>query len=149
MRLFVVAAAIAILAIMAITGIQASLETAGEKVVVENETFTPSAGSITILSDSQINGAFYNDTVDVYNNTGGVMDAGTDYQWFESNGTLKTLAGGDLDGEIEGKITYDYELTTKEQRSIAKVLGEIPMAMGTSLPVFLIIFFLIALRGLM
>lgn len=147
MRIVIVAFALAVLAIMGLTAVQASLEDAGTDVTVTNETWTPDAGNITTLNDSQINGAYYDDTVTVYDENDTEMTAGTDYEWFPTNGTVKALAGGGLDGDASATITYRYQETTLEQRNIAELLTHVPRTMGMALPVFLVLFFLLALRG--
>lgn len=147
MRVLVAIFVTAILVMMGLAGYQAALEDAGSNNTVVNETWTPNAGSITVLDDSQLTGAYYSEDVTVYNDTGVEVDEGADYVWFETNGTVKAVSGGALDGEPSATITYSYQLTTQEQRDMTAVLSHIPQAMGTALPVFGVILFLLAFRG--
>lgn len=111
-----------VVAMLAAYGFQAALADAGEDYTVVNETFTPGAGTITELENSNLTGGYYDNATEVYDGNGTEMDAGTDYTWLESNGTIRTLAGGGLDGDSEATITYSYQQTSKEQRGIAKAL---------------------------
>lgn len=126
---------IAIIAMVATAGLQAGLENAGEDRVVTNETWTPDAGNVTTLDESNRNGAYYAHNVTVYNSTDVKMDRGSDYEWFVGNGTVKALTGGDLDGEQNATITYSYQQTTAEQRQLAALLGQLPRLMGLALPI--------------
>lgn len=47
------------------------------------------------------------------------MTEGDDYQWFESNGTIKTLSGGQLAGDSTANITYEYSQTNRVQQDFA------------------------------
>lgn len=114
-----------VVAMITVYGFQAALADAGERNTVVNETFTPSAGTITELENSNLNGAYYENTTSVYNDASppDEMDRGTDYRWYESNGTVEAVSGGGLDGESSATISYQYQQTTGEQRGIAKVLS--------------------------
>lgn len=147
MRLILAFFAIAILAMVALAGVQASLEDAGDDRMIENETWTPNAGTVTELEESNRKGAYYADRVNVYNATGVEMDAGSDYEWFVENGTVKALTGGELDGETEATITYEFQQTTKEQREMAGMISHVPQAMGMALPLGALLALLIFARG--
>lgn len=147
MRLVFALFAIAILAMMGLAGYQAALENAGEDRTVTNETWTPDAGNITELDDSKINGAYYDDEVDVYNDTGVPVDEGSDYEWFPTNGTVKAVTGGALDGEASATITYSYQETTGEERNVTALLAHQPQFMGYLLFVLLFLVFVGVLRG--
>lgn len=139
--------ALVILAIMAVAGFQMALINAGEDVTVVNETFTPSADTVITLDDSNIDGAFYEESVVVYNNSSVEMTEGTDYTWFQKNGTIKPLSGGDLAPDDEGTITYSYQETTQEQRDMAQILGFLPEILGFALPLLALLAFLVFARG--
>lgn len=113
---------LAIVAILAVYGFQAALADAGENNLVVNETFTPSASTVTELDNSGQTGAYYDNETTVYDENSTVMDRGSDYLWYESNGTVEAVSGGGLDGDSEATITYAYQQTTSEQRGIAEAL---------------------------
>lgn len=134
---------IIIIAVAGVAGLEAALESGGDDVTVENETWTPDPGNVTQLDDSNIEGAYYDEDVEVRDENGNLSEEGTDYEWFAGNGTVKALSGGNLDGDAEATITYGYSETTAEQRQLAGMLGLIPQALGILFPVFVVILFLI------
>lgn len=138
---------LALIAAMGITAIQGSLEEAGDDELVENETFTPNAGSVTTLDDSDQANTYYDDEVTVRDSSGTVMEEGTDYEWFVGNGTVKTIQGGALDGEPSANITYGYQETTAQQRGIARTIAQIPRVTGILLPIAAVFMVLAAFRG--
>lgn len=126
MKAAVVALALIVLAIAGVQLFQAGLATAGQKEVISDESFTPTAGSVEQLDRSNLNNAYYNDTVNVEDENGSRSFNGTDYIWFQENGTIKPLAGGNLDGDASATIDYSYRRTTAEQRGFAQMLATIP-----------------------
>lgn len=141
-------AAIFALLILAVGGgyaLEASLENAGDDTLIVNESWTPNAGSITVLNESERGGAYYSNQTTVYDENGTLMDRGDDYLWFQNNGTVQAVVGGNLDGDSSALITYEYQQTTAEQRGFAGMLSNIPGVLGWIFPVFI---FLIALRFL-
>lgn len=134
-----------LLAATGVAGLEAALETAGDNVVVENETWEPDAGNVTQLSDSNRTGAYYDENVTVYDENGNLSEPGSDYEWFPGNGTVKALQGGNLDGDTSATITYGYQQTTQEQRNLAGMLGLLPQVIGILAPVFLFVLFLLFL----
>ncbi len=138
---------LAVIAAMGITAIQGGLEEAGDDELVENETFTPSAGSVTTLDDSKQDNTYYDEEVVVRDENGTIVDEGTDYEWFVGNGTIKTLSGGELAGDSSADITYGYQQTTAEQRGIAGALGQMPRVIGLALPLAAVFLVLAAFRG--
>lgn len=140
--------ALVILSVGGVYGFQAALENAGEDHTIVNESWTATQGSVTVLEKSNINGAYYDTNVTVYNKTSGgstEMDRGTDYEWFVGNGTVKALSGGDLEGDA--LITYGYQRTTEEQRQLAALAGQLPRALALILPGLAFVFFVAFLRG--
>lgn len=131
--------ALVILASMGVYGFEAALESAGEDVTVVNETWTPDAGNVTTLNDSDITGAYYDHNVTVYDENDTLMDQGSDYKWLVSNGSVKAVSGGDLDGDDNATITYGYQETTQQQRDLTAMLGRIPQAIGLVIPVFALV----------
>lgn len=147
-RILVAIIGLAILAFVGVAGIQASLIEAGDDISVTNETFqSPSAGTVIQLDDSERSNAYYDANVTVYNASDVEMDPGVDYDWIQTNGTLKPLSGGDLAGDADGKITYSYQLTTDEEQRIAGLLAQLPRIIGVVLPVLGVIFLFVILRG--
>lgn len=146
-RIFLAIIAIVVLSMIAVSGFQAGLENAGTNELVTNETFTPDPGNVTVLDDSQRSGAYYGESVDVYEN-GTEMDSGSDYKWYPGNGTVQAVVGGGLDGDTEAQITYRFQQTTAEQRSMAGLLSHIPRMMGLALPIGGLFVLLLFLRGL-
>lgn len=139
---------LAILAAMAVFGLQTALAGAGNKEVVDSESFNPSAGTVQTLDRSKLSNTFYNDTVDVADENGERSFEGEDYEWFERNGTIKPLVGGNLDGDSTATITYDYRRTTETQRELAALLSHIPRSIGFILPLGFVLAAIAALRGL-
>lgn len=111
--------AVALLVLAGASAIDSTLVQSGDQSSIENETWTPDAGNITILGESQRDGAYYNQTVAVYDENDTEMTANEDYRWFSSNGTVKAIQGGDLDGDSSATITYGYSQTTSEQRGFS------------------------------
>lgn len=146
-RAIVAALALAVLAISGAYAVEASLETAGEDHLVTNESFTPTSDTVITLDDSNIDGAYYDHNVTVYNGSDSVVDEGSDYEWFEGNGTVKPLSGGDLAGDAYANITYGYQQPTAEEEAAAALLANIPQLLGLVLPAIGLVIFLAFLRG--
>lgn len=146
-RVILAVLCIGILASMAVVGLQAGLEDAGEDFTVDNETWTPDAGNVTTLDESNRNGAYYGETVDVWDENGNLTEEGADYEWYAGNGTVKALSGGALDGDTSATITYSYQQTTAEQRQMASLLGQLPRMMGFALPIGAFLFLLFLVRA--
>lgn len=138
-RAVVVALALVVLAVSGVFMYEESLQDAGENVTVSGESWTPSAGSVTELDESNRTGAYYHHKVDVRDTNGATMEEGTDYEWIVENGTVKTLQGGALDGENNAIIDYGYHQTTKVQRDFAALASYVPMLIGLLIPAFALI----------
>lgn len=141
-RIIVGAIALAIMGMMGAVAMQASFNTAGDDVLNEKETFTPDAGNITTLDDSNLNRAYYNssDAVTVTDENGTEMSDPADYEWFSRNGTLKTNTTGDLAGDADANITYGYILLSEEQKQMEQLVFWIPKVIGPALLFLLVIF---------
>jgi hypothetical protein len=139
--------ALLLLATVGTFGIQAALENAGENEIVVNETWTPNAGNVTVLDESERTGAYYSNETTVFDENDTVMERGTDYEWLTGNGTIKAVVGGGLDGDSDAKITYRYQQTTSEQRALTSTLALLPQVLGLLAPVFLFVLFLMLVRG--
>lgn len=115
--------AVAILLVSGAVATSAAFTESGEQTAVESESFTPDAGNITVLDDSNFPNAIYANDVVVRNSAGARMAPGEDYVWFDENGTVGTVTGGDLDGEQSASITYSYSEPSENSRGIATLLG--------------------------
>jgi hypothetical protein len=132
---------------VAVVGGNAALQNAGQDHDVPNETFTPDAGNVTTLSQSNQDDAYYDPAVSVVDNNGDLMYNGSDYRWIRSNGTVYTIPGGRLDNAPSAEITYGYQLVSNEQKEFAALLAQIPGALGLLLPAFGFVLFLLILKG--
>lgn len=139
---------IGLLAMMALGGYQAALASAGSDVTITNETWTPDAGNVTQLDESGREDAYYDQTVTVRDENDSLMQAGSDYEWHESNGTVKALSGGDLDGDDNATITYGYEEPTREQQRLTGALSQIPRVMGYLVLFAPVLILLLFVRGM-
>lgn len=146
-RAIVAALALVVLAIGGAYMVEASLESAGDDTTITDESFTPSAGVVISLDESQRDGAYYSHNVTVYDENSTEMDPGTDYTWFVGNGTIKPLVGGDLANDASATITYGYQQTTERERSAAVLLSYIPQLLGLAIPAIGLVIFLAFLRG--
>jgi hypothetical protein len=133
MRIVIAVALLLILAGGATVAYQSALEEGGEQTALDNESWSPDAGNVTTLSDSGLD-VFYDETVDVRDSNGNTMEAGVDYEWFATNGTVKALSGGDLDGESTAYIDYGYSNPTEQQRERAALLSNLPTVIGIAIP---------------
>jgi len=147
MRILFVFFVIAIVAAASAPAISATLNEAGERTSITNESFTPNAGSVTTLEQSKLDNTVYDDSVTVYDDTNDRVYEGDDYQWFESNGTIKTVTGGELDGDTSATVSYSFQSTTETQRGFAAMFSQIPNVMGLALPVFALLMVLVLFRG--
>lgn len=140
--------ALAILATVGVAGLQASLEDAGEDYEITGESWTPDAGNVTTLDESNRQGAYYNETVQVYDGNDNPSEAGVDYRWYDGNGTVKALSGGNLDGDTSATIHYSFQQTTQEHRQMTALLGNLPRMMGLMLPIGAMMMLFIVIRGI-
>jgi hypothetical protein len=147
MRLILGLLVIAIFGLVVLSGSQAALTNAAEKNSITNESWTPNAGTVTTLENSELEYADYEPEVEVYDSTGTLMTNGSDYRWFKGNGTVKALVGGDLDGETSATISYNYTQTTKEQRRIVGITSQVPRLMGVLVMLVPVLLLFAFIRG--
>lgn len=119
----VVLVSLAIILLAGVTGINAAVKASGPATTVSGENFTPNAGNITELSQSNVKTAIYDRQVVVLDEDGTRMLEGNDFVWYEDNGTLMTIEGGDLDGDTTASISYGYNEPGGETRGFATVVG--------------------------
>jgi len=148
MKLPVVFIGLAIVAAVGVFGLQSSLAGAGEQATIEDESFTPNAGTVQTLDRSKLANTYYNATVQVRDENGDRSFDGTDYRWFASNGTIKPLTNGNLAGDSTATITYSYRTTTETQRQLTALTANIPRLTGLLLPLGFALAMFAALRGL-
>lgn len=134
-------------AVFGIMAFDAAMANAGEDYLVTNETWTPSAGSVTQLENSELAGGYYDNSTNVYDQSGAEVDRGTDYEWFQNNGTVKALVGGALDGDSSANITYAYQQTSAEQRALAGLVARLPQLLAVLVPLFGLVILLLILGG--
>lgn len=136
-----------IIAAMAFSGLQVGLDDAGDDVDVQNESWTPDPGNFTTLDHSNLDNANYDDAVTVKDNNGDVVDPNVDYVWNDTEGTVKAVVGGALDGAPSATISYGYEQSTADQRGVAQTLAIPWRALGAGLPLFALVVLLLLMRG--
>lgn len=134
--------AAAILVLALILGVAYTYETSRPHTDVVNETWTPDAGNVTQLDDSELADTTYDTNVTVRNSSDVVMENETDYEWIPSNGTIKTITGGDLDGESSANITYGYDSPTDFQQNQLSVWVELSAVARLLLWIFVPLMFL-------
>lgn len=139
--------ALIILAMIGVGGLDAALREAGDDFTVVNETWTPDAGNVTDLENSNLTGAFYSDTVEVYDENKTLQDAETDYIWYSDNGTIQAVVGGGLENDSNATVTYTYQQTTEEQRTYTRLAGLVPKSISVIIPVFVFLLFLMMMKG--
>lgn len=147
-RAIVAIVGLGVVAMLTLGGIQVGLQNAGYEQTVVNETFTPAnATNVTTLNESNRVGAYYDRNVTVYDENDTQMAHGTDYDWIRDNGTLRILAGGGLVNDSNGTITYGYQQTTAEQRTLAALMAQLPRALALMLPLLGLILMLVLVTG--
>lgn len=143
MRVLLALLLLVVFAMAGLASIQSGLQDTAEPTEIDNETFTPDT-TVIELSQSNLDGAYYNSTVEVWDENNTKVEEGTDYEWYVKNGTIRPLAGGELDGDSEASITYGYERPSKEEREMAGLLALIPRTGGFLLlliPLFMLLIF--------
>lgn len=135
MRVVIAVVALAIVGIMSTMVLQAAIVEVGDGTQNVNETFTPVSGSVTNLSDSQLENVRYNGSqgVTVYDENDTKMSQPADYQWNANNGTIRTNSTGDLAGDTSANITYGYVTLTEEQAQLEYLASWIPRLIGPAL----------------
>lgn len=90
---------------------------------ITNETWIPDAGNITTLEDSNLSRAYYDENVTVYDENETLIEPTGNYTWYQSNGTIKALSGGDLDGDANATISYDYQRASTTSTGIVALFS--------------------------
>ncbi|MDR9431874.1 MAG: hypothetical protein RI568_14405 [Natronomonas sp.] len=146
-RAIVAIFAIVIVGAVSVYALGFAAESAGVNHEIDDETFEPVGGQVTTLDHSNLDHTTYDESVEVYDNNGDLVDPQNDYIWFEDNGTIKTVSGGDLDGENSATIDYAYQTTTDDQRALIGITAMFPTILGVLAPLLGVALLFIFLRG--
>jgi len=146
-RAVVAILAIVIVGAVGVYSLGFAAENAGVDHDIGGEDFTPTAGTVTTLDHSNLEHTTYDEDVEVRDNNGELMDPQNDYVWFDDNGTIKTVTGGDLDGANGATIDYEYQTTTDDQRAMISIVAMFPDVLGVLAPLLGVALLFIFLRG--
>lgn len=113
---------VAIILLTGIVGVNAAFANSGPH-QESTESFTPDAGNITTFNNSHVDALLYDSAAEVRDENNRLMVEGEDYQWYHKNGTLKTLKGGQLEGDSSAEITYGWGEPDSQARMAASLLG--------------------------
>ena len=120
-------------------------EDTGDHTTVDESVDTGSIGTLVTLNDSNLEGVFYDETVNVTNGSDVQMVPGDDYQWFEQNGTLEVLSQS-LANETGATVQYDYRRPTQTQTAFADRFATL-IDTGIWIPMVLVLGLLFAALG--
>ena len=145
-RAVVAVVGLGIVAMLFLAGVQAGLQNAGYERTQVNETFQPAnATNVTSLNFSNLDSAYYDRNITVYDENDTLMRHGQDYDWIRENGTVRTLSGGGLVNDTNATVSYSWQQTTAEQRDMAAMLGDIPQAVGVIAPALILLLIFLVL----
>lgn len=124
-RLIITAAAIGLLVFAGAVAVDAGVHESGDRFDF-NESFNAAQGDLVTLDESQRSDVRYYrvGNVEVENESGLLMFEGTDYHWYQSNGTLEVLSSRLANDNAT--VDYGYVVTGEN-------LGNTSSAAGTSL----------------
>jgi len=123
MRAWAALVLVAFVLVGGLTAYQGALQDSADSRIVQDEGFSsPSAGEIISVSKAGNSGVYFNENHTVLDENSNKMTDGTDYIWF-SNGSFKVLDGGDLAGDADGTVTYEYQQVTSEQQEQAEFVA--------------------------
>lgn len=135
--------ALVVVAIMIVGGAamaQVAFEDTGDLQSFSEGFNASSTGDLVVLNQSNREGVYYQDTVNVTNESGSLMIDGQDYEWYEDNGTLEVLST-DLTN-TNATIQYGYRVPSEQQRNVSGYLGSI-FSSAAYLPYVLILLLVI------
>jgi len=116
---------------------------AGEQQLIENETWVPNTATATNLVQSNLAGVIYDPYPVVKTNGTSTPKILTvdmvDYKFYNSNGTIQAIAGGQLDGLTDASITYKYVAPNKAASVQLTMLANLIQSLGAMLPLILIV----------
>jgi hypothetical protein len=132
-----------ILLILFIPWILSASAVAGEQQVILNETWVPNTATATNLVQSNLAGVIYDPNPVVKTNgttTPKVLTVeGIDYKFYNTNGTIQAIAGGQLDGLTDASIDYAYVAPSKAAQTQLTMLAGVIQSLGAILPLLLIV----------
>tara|TARA_R100001143_G_scaffold21406_2_gene22644 strand:+ start:6545 stop:7012 length:468 start_codon:yes stop_codon:yes gene_type:complete len=132
-----------ILLILFIPWILSASAVAGEQQVILNETWVPNTAAATNLVQSNLAGVIYDpDPVVKTNGTTTpkmLTVEGIDYKYYNTNGTIQAIAGGQLDGLTDASIDYAYVAPSKAAQQQLIMLAGVIKSLGAILPLLLIV----------
>lgn len=103
--------------------VDAGVESSYHDISIENESFTPVGGELSVFENSNLNRATYEETVTVRNaSSEDVFLESGNYTWYEGNGTLKTTTNSDLANTSTATITYNYTGQTLKQTKLTNMV---------------------------
>lgn len=115
--------AVALILLSGAAAVDEAIQSGGTTHSITDETWTPQTGTFVELNESKLS-VRYDRTVVVRDENNTQMLAGDDYEWNQSNGTVKALAGGRLDGDSSASIDYAYVALTDSQEQFASMTGD-------------------------
>ena len=132
-----------ILLILFIPWILSASAVAGEQQSIINETWVPNTTTATNLVQSHLAGVIYDPNPVVKTNgttTPKILTVeGIDYTFYNSNGTVQAIAGGQLDGLTDASINYAYVSPSKAAQTQLTMLAGVIKSLGAILPLILIV----------
>tara|TARA_R110002096_G_scaffold361662_1_gene554765 strand:- start:108 stop:575 length:468 start_codon:yes stop_codon:yes gene_type:complete len=132
-----------ILLILFIPWILSASAVAGEQQAILNETWVPNTAAATNLVQSNLAGVIYDpDPVVKTNGTTTpkmLTVEGIDYKYYNTNGTIQAIAGGQLDGLTDASIDYAYVAPSKAAQQQLIMLAGVIKSLGAILPLILIV----------
>lgn len=132
-----------ILLILFVPWILSASAVTGEQQVILNETWVPNTATATNLVQSNLAGVIYDPNPVVKTNgttTPKVLTVeGIDYKFYNTNGTVQAIAGGQLDGLTDASIDYSYVAPSKAAQTQLTMLAGVIQSVGAILPLLLIV----------
>lgn len=116
----------------------------GERTDVVQEEFTPNNNEDTWvkLDNSDSDELTYSDKVEVKDQNGNHSIRGEDYEWNTTNGTVKPLSGGNLDGDASAEINYTIWNPTDQDEDVGDLIVTFINA-GQWIPLLLLVILVI------
>jgi ABC-type glycerol-3-phosphate transport system substrate-binding protein len=124
MRALIALVAVALLVAAGAVAVDASVEEGSKEVTVNAESFTPNTTTYVELNESNRDKANYfkKRNIVVRDGNGDRVDR-TDFQWNSTNGTIKAVPGGALDGATNAEIDYGYYPITPLSENLGGTYG--------------------------
>lgn len=127
--------------------LDAGIDASQREYTTSGETFTPVGGEVTVLENSKISRADYDDTVTVRLNDGTVAEP-SNYTWYEGNGTIKPEPASDLANDSNASIDYGWNGETKDQSKATDVMLDTVPWLKPLIIIAMAALFLVVLRAM-